>query len=167
MKKILFLCIIALCGFAVQANAQIGVTMHTEGWSNIPPEAQKRGYYFQWSELAQMDDDPALEEVMLFGKDNGHYATYDLFKYYYAVVDNYTKEVEYISPTEYFSEAYSLVLEDRNNDGRSELYITYIKEGTFSTDKRGYALNGERCYERIEWQAPEQTNVQPTKRNRK
>ena len=44
-----------------------------------------------------MDGDDALEEVMLFGRDNGHYPTFDLFKAYYAIVDNYTKEIQYIS----------------------------------------------------------------------
>ncbi len=140
--------------------------MHNEGWDNIPPEAQKGGYYFQRSLLAQMDDDAAMEEVMLFGKDNGHYATFDLFKYYYAVVDNYTKEVEYISPEEYVSEAYSLVVEDRDCNGRSELYITYFKEGTFSTDERGYALRAERCYDRIEWQAPAEESQTGNKKRR-
>lgn len=167
MKKLTYLLTLLLCCSAASLSAQIGVTRHTEGWDNIPPEAHKRSYYFQRSVLAQMDDDAALEEVMLFGKDNGHYATYDLFKYYYAIVDNYTKEVEYISPEEYCSEAYSLVVEDRNNDGISELYITYFKEGTFSTDERGYALRAERCYDRIEWQAPAQTEDQTTKRKRK
>ena len=28
-----------------------------------------------------MDDDTAMEEVMLFGRDNGHYPTFDLFKF--------------------------------------------------------------------------------------
>lgn len=167
MKRTIILLTLLLCCMALPLSAQIGVTMHTEGWSNIPPEAHRSGYYFQRSVLAQMDNDPAFEEVMLFGKDNGHYATYDLFKYYYAIVDNYTKEVEYISPTEYVSEEYTLTVEDRNNDGRSELYITYFKEGTFSTDERGYALRAERCYDRIEWQQPEESIVEPTKRNRR
>ena len=43
-----------------------------------------------------MDDDAAMEEVMLFGRDNGHYPTFDLFKFYYVIVDNYTKEIQYI-----------------------------------------------------------------------
>ena len=35
----------------------------------------KDGFWFQQSVLANMDDDTAMEEVMLFGRDNGHYPT--------------------------------------------------------------------------------------------
>ena len=98
-----------------------------------------------------MDGDDALEEVMLFGRDNGHYPTFDLFKAYYAIVDNYTKEVQYISDEIYVTDKYNLLVEDRNKDGISELYISYFKDGKFSVDEQGYNLRTTRCYDRIEW----------------
>ena len=68
---------------------------------------------------------------MLFGRDNGHYPTFDLFKAYYAIVDNYTKEIQYISDEIYVTDKYNLLVEDRNKDGISELYISYFKDGKF------------------------------------
>ena len=87
-----------------------------------------------------MDDDTAMEEVMLFGRDNGHYPTFDLFKFYYVIVDNYTREIQYISDEIYVTDKYTLTVEDRNNDGISELYIDYFKDGKFTVDERGYNL---------------------------
>ena len=72
-----------------------------------------------------MDDDTAMEEVMLFGRDNGHYPTFDLFKFYYVIVDNYTREIQYISDEIYVTDKYTLTVEDRNNDGISS-YISII-----------------------------------------
>ena len=51
-----------------------------------------------------------LEEVMLFGRDNGHYPPFDLFKAYYAIVDNYTKEIQYISDEIYVTDKYNCLL---------------------------------------------------------
>ncbi len=133
------------------AHAQFRVTAHQEGWDRIPPQAQKDGFWFQQSVLANMDDDAAMEEVMLFGRDNGHYPTFDLFKFYYVIVDNYTKEIQYISDEIYVTDKYALTVEDRNNDGISELYIDYFKDGKFTVDERGYNLRTTRCYDRIEW----------------
>ncbi|MDE6160460.1 MAG: hypothetical protein K2F77_02240 [Muribaculaceae bacterium] len=149
MKKTIMLAAAVASGLC--AHAQFAVTAHQEGWDNIPPQAQKRGFAFQRSVLAQMDDDPALEEVMLFGHDNGHYPTFDLFKMYYAIVDSYTKEVQYISDEIYVTDHYDLTVEDRNADGISELYITYFKDGQFSVDEQGYNLRTVRCHDRIEW----------------
>ena len=107
-----------------------------------------------------MDDDTAMEEVMLFGRDNGHYPTFDLFKFYYVIVDNYTREIQYISDEVYVTDKYTLTVEDRNNDGISELYIDYFKDGKFTVDERGYNLRTTRCYDRIEW-SPESKNIKP------
>lgn len=148
MKKVFYL--LLLLGYGLNLQAQFSVTAHQEGWNNIPPQAQKRGYYMQQSVRVQMDNEAALEEVMLFGHDNGHYPTFDLFKAYYAIVDYYTKEVKYISD-ELVVDHYELIVEDRNNDGISELYISYFKDGKFSVDERGYNLRTVRCYDRIEW----------------
>ena len=148
MKRLIYL-LLALA-FCLSMQAQFKITAHQEGWNNIPPQVQKKGFYFQQSILANMDDDNALEEVMLFGCDNGHYPTFDLFKTYYAIVDNYTKEVEYVSDI-YVTDKFNLTVEDRNNDSISELYITYFKDQKFSVDEQGYNLKAIRCYDRIEW----------------
>jgi hypothetical protein len=142
------------------AHAQFRVTAHQEGWDRIPPQVQKDGFWFQQSVLANMDDDTAMEEVMLFGRDNGHYPTFDLFKFYYVIVDNYTKEIQYISDEIYVTDKYTLTVEDRNNDGISELYIDYFKDGKFTVDERGYNLRTTRCYDRIEW-SPESEKLNP------
>lgn len=153
----------ALVGCTLATVAEIKVTAHREGWDNIPPEALRQGFYFQKSVLAQMDDDPALEEVMLFGRDNGHYPTFDLFKAYYVIVDNYTKEVEYITDGEYVTDRYELVVEDRNNDGIAELYVSYFKDGDFTVDERGNNLRTIRCHDRIEFSH----DTKPTKPSKK
>ncbi|MDB9150252.1 hypothetical protein [Parabacteroides distasonis] len=132
-------------------HAQFSVTAHQEGWDRIPPGAQKDGFWLQQSVLVNMDDDDTLEEVMLFGKDNGHYPQFDLFKFYYVIVDDYTKEIQYISDEVYVTDKYELTVEDRNNDGISELYIHYFKDGKFVVDERGYNLQTVRCHDRIEW----------------
>ena len=54
------------------------------------------------------------------------------------IVDNYTKEIQYISDEIYVTDKYALTVEDRNNDGISELYIDYFKDGKFTVDERGY-----------------------------
>lgn len=155
--RVFALCLLSLliCGVA---EAQFRITAHQEGWDNVPPEAKKDGFWLQRTLLANMDDDPALEEVMLFGRDNGHYPTFDLFKFYYAIVDNYTKEVQYISEQIYVTDKYSLKVEDRDNNGISELYIEYFKDGKFSVDERGYNLRAIRCYDRIEWKGAFDSN---------
>ncbi|WP_321332367.1 hypothetical protein [uncultured Bacteroides sp.] len=154
MRKILYL--LLLLGCSITTQAQFKVSKHQEGWDNIPPQAVKEGFGLQKSILANMDNDPALEEVMLFGRDSGHYPTFDLFKAYYVIVDNYTKEVEYISDDIYITDKYELKVEDRNNDGISELYINYFKDGKFKTNADGYNLETTRCYDCIEWQPDNQ-----------
>ena len=152
VRKLLRLFVLLFLPVCAYAQTDFKVTSHQEGWNNIPPEVIKKGFFFQKSILAQMDNDPALEEVMLFGRDNGHYPTFDLFKFYYAIVDNYSKKVKYVSPDIYITDTYELIVEDRNNDGISELYICYFKDGKFTTDENGYNLQTTRCYDRIEWQ---------------
>lgn len=147
MKKMLIVCGLSL--LCAAAGAQFRVTAHQEGWEKYPPEVVRRGYGPQKSVLAQMDDDPQLEEVVLFGHDNGHWPEFDLFKAYYAIVDTYTREVEFISD-EYVTDVYNLSVEDRNMDGRSELYYYYIKEGSFGVDERGYNKRSVYCYDRVE-----------------
>ena len=141
--------VIPLLLISMNLPAQIKVTAHQEGWDNIPPKAQLRGYSFQKSILAQMDDDPQMEEVILFGHDNGHWPEFDLFKFYVAVVGNYDKQVKFISD-EFITEKYNLLVEDRNCDGKSEIYIRYIKDGSFSVDERGYYMQAQWCYDRME-----------------
>lgn len=132
-------------------HAQFEETAYREGWDNVPPEVQKKGFWLQKTILTNMDDDEALEEVMLFGRDVGHYPQFDLFEVYYAIVDYYTKEVQYLSDKTYYTTSMDLVVEDRNKDGRSELYRKYFKDKKFSVDERGYNLSVTWCYDRIEW----------------
>lgn len=87
-------------------------------------------------------------------------STFDLFKFYYVIVDNYTREIQYISDEIYVADKYALTVEDRNNDGISELYINYFKDGKFTVDERGYNLRTTRCYDRIEW-SPESKKIKP------
>ena len=110
MRKLIIL--LSALVYVIHAQAQFSVTAHQEGWDNIPPQVQKPGFSFQQSVFANMDGDDALEEVMLFGRDNGHYPTFDLFKAYYAIVDNYTKEIQYISDEIYVTDKYNLLVED-------------------------------------------------------
>ena len=67
------------------------------------------------------------------------------------IVDNYTREIQYISDEVYVTDKYTLTVEDRNNDRILELYIDYFKDGKFTVDERGYNLRTIRCYDRIEW----------------
>ena len=149
MRKLIIL--LSALVYVIHAQAQFSVTAHQEGCDNIPPQVQKPGFSFQQSVFANMDGDDALEEVMLFGRANGHDHTCTLFKASNAIVDNSTKEVQYISDEIYVTDKYNLLVEDRNKDGISELYISYFKDGKFSVDEQGYNLRTTRCYDRIEW----------------
>mgnify|MGYP000737881780 CR=1 FL=1 len=149
MRKLIIL--LSALVYVIHAQAQFSVTAHQEGWNNIPPQVQKPGFSFQQSVLANMDGDDALEEVMLFGRDNGHYPTFDLFKAYYAIVDNYTGHITCRHKGGGSKRAYRLIDFLRNKDGISELYISYFKDGKFSVDEQGYNLRTTRCYDRIEW----------------
>jgi len=97
-----------------------------------------------------MDDSPALQDVLLFSSDNGHYPYFDLFKIYYVVIDNYSKEIKYTSDIVISTER-DLILEDRNKDGKFELYRKYFRDGKFSVDNEGNKLSVEWIYECIEW----------------
>jgi len=134
-----------------KASPQFKVTLHREGYDKIPPEVQKNGFWFQKSVLVNMDNDNIPDDVMLFGRDLGHYPTFDLFEVYYAIVDSYTLEVKYLSTDTYITDSMDLIVEDRNNDGKYELYQKYFKDKSYSTDSRGYNLKVSRCYDRIEW----------------
>ncbi len=142
--------VLLLCGGILATMAQIKVTAHQEGWEDIPPAAVRKGFSLQQQVLAFVDDEPGMEAVLIFGHDNGHYPTFDLFKLYYCIVDYYSKEVKYMSDV-YVNDTYDMKVEDRNQDGRSEVYVSYFKGGKFTTDKRGYNLKTVRCYDRIEW----------------
>ena len=136
-------------------SAQIRVTSHQVGWESIPPQAQKAGYSLQKSVTAQIDNDAQLEEILLFGHDNGHWPEFDLFKFYVAVVGSYDKQVKYISD-ELVCDNYNLLIQDRNLDGKSEIYINYIQMDTFKVDSRGYNMSAVRCTDRIEFAKEEE-----------
>lgn len=159
MRKLICTTWALLC-LSVTASAQFTVTAHQEGWEDTPPEAVRKGFYLQKTILADMDAQPGMEEVLVFGHDNGHYPTFDLFKVYYAIVDHYSKEVKYMSDV-YVNDTYYVKVEDRNADGLSEVYISYFKDGEFSVDKRGYNLKTTRCYDRIEYTPDNHKNKKP------
>lgn len=148
MKTKLFL-LAAFLFSCISASAQFGVTEHREGWDEIPAAAMRGGYYFQWSELAQMDADGQYEDVLLIGKDNGHWPEFDLFKFYVVIVGHYDKKIKYMSD-EMVTDKYNLLVEDRDNDGMCEVYVSYIKDGSFKVDERGYHMQAVRCFDRIE-----------------
>ncbi|MCD7978356.1 MAG: hypothetical protein LUG51_14860 [Tannerellaceae bacterium] len=154
MKKIFFLVI--LLSFSLQGWCQYTVSP-AKTWDRYPPEVQKPGFGPHASQLVQMDDSPALEEVILFSAHNGHYPYFDLFKNYYVIIDHYSKEVKYISDITISTER-DLRLEDRNQDGKYELYRTYFQDGKFSTDEFGNKLSVTWVYDRIEWQNKEFKN---------
>jgi chitinase len=154
MKKILFL--FFFLGCFTQAWSQYQ-TSEARTWDRFPPEAQERGFGVNKSQLLQMDNDPALEEVFLFAADNGHYPYFDLFKVYYVIVDYYTKELKYKSEI-LISTKRELVLEDRNNDGIYELYRSYFRDGKFSVDANGNNLSVRWLYDRVEWNGKKITN---------
>ena len=147
MKKTIFL-LLLFC-LTTKGWSQYQVS-EPRTWDRIPPEVQKRGFGVNKSQLVQMDDDAALEDVILFSSDNGHYPYFDLFKQYYVIIDNYTKEVKYVSDV-FISTERELILEDRNNDGKFELYRRYFKDGKFSVDEFGDKLSVTWVYDKIEW----------------
>jgi hypothetical protein len=123
-------------------------TSEARTWAKYPPEVQLKGFGLNKSLLIQMDNDPQLEEVFLFSSDNGHYPYFDLFKVYYAIVDYYTKKVECQSNI-VLSTKRDLILEDRNNDGKFELYRSYFRDGEFTVDKYGNNLSTTWVYDCI------------------
>jgi chitinase len=115
-----------------------------------PPEAQKRGFGLHKSETAQMDDDPVPETVLLFSAHNGHYPYFDLFRNYYVIIDRYTGKIKYMSDVVVSTDR-EITLEDRNHDGKYELYRRYFKDGKFSTDEKGNKLSVTWMYDTIEF----------------
>ncbi|MEL7585854.1 MAG: glycoside hydrolase family 18 protein [Prolixibacteraceae bacterium] len=147
MKKLFT--IVLLFSVSVLAWGQYRTSL-PRTWDDYPPELQKPGFGVHKSELIQMDDSPILEKVLLFSAHNGHYPYFDLFKNYYVVIDNYSKQVKYISDVTISTER-DLQLEDRDNDGKYELYRKYFKDGKFSVDKEGNHLKVVWYYDNIEF----------------
>jgi chitinase len=148
MKQTVIIGLILLICASAKAQEQYTVSPQRT-WEHYPPEAQKRGFGLHQSQTAQMDGDGAPEVVLLFSAHNGHYPYFDLFKNYYVIIDHYTKEIKYTSDVVVSTER-EIVLEDRNGDGRFELYRRYFKDGKFSTDKKGNNLSVTWVYDTIE-----------------
>jgi chitinase len=146
-KTIICLCFL-LCAFA-KAQGQF-VASEPRTWDQYPPEAQKQGFGLHKSETAQMDDDPAPETVLLFSAHNGHYPYFDLFRNYYVIIDRYTGQIKYMSDVVVSTDR-EITLEDRNHDGKYELYRRYFKDGKFSTDEKGNKLSVTWMYDTIEF----------------
>ncbi|MDH6358886.1 hypothetical protein [Parabacteroides sp. PF5-9] len=147
MKRTILLLLFTTCCMSAWSQFQVS-TART--WERFPPEAQERGFGIHTSQIVQMDNDQALEEVILFASDNGHYPYFDLFKSYYVIIDYYTKELKYKSDIT-ISDRRELVLEDRNSDGIYELYRAYFQDGKFSVDENGNNLKTTWVYDCIEW----------------
>lgn len=160
MKHILLI-ILFLFAAPLQSWSQQYNVSAQRTWDKYPPEAQERGFGLYASRLVQMDDDPQLEEVMLFSAHNGHYPYFDLFKNYYVIIDNYTKTIKYKSGI-VISTRREIVLEDRNNDGKFELYRSYFLDGKFSVDEFGNNLKTTWVYDYIEWNESEK-NIRKNK----
>lgn len=143
--------IVMVAGIFVQAKSQYGVSV-PRSWDRYPLEVQDTGFRLHSSQMEQMDDSPALEEIILFSAHNGHYPYFDLFRNYYVIIDYYTKEIKYKSDIVISTER-KITLEDRNNDGKFELYRSYFKEGKFTVDDFGNNLNTEWVYDCIEWKS--------------
>lgn len=147
MKKILLIILLAVIVAPIWGQYQVS---KTRTWDKFPPEVQEQGFGVHASQLIQMDNDSALEEVFLFSRDKGHYPYFDIFRVYYVIVDYYTKEVKYKSGIVLTTER-ELKLEDRNQDGIYELYRTYFLDGKFSVDKEGNHLQTTWAYDCIEY----------------
>ncbi len=146
MKKIVYT-LLLLVG-AVSAWSQYQATP-ARTWDKFPPEVQERGFGLHTSQRVQMDDEAGFEEVMLFCADNGHYPYFDIFRQYVVVADYYTKEVKYKSDIVRSTERI-LVVEDRNGDGKYEVYRKYFQNGDFTVDKKGNNLQVTWVYDSIE-----------------
>lgn len=148
MKKLLLsACLLLACIVQAYGQYQAG---YARTWDRYPPEAQERGFGLYASKTVQMDNDPALEEVFLFSSDNGHYPYFDIFRIYYVVVDYYSKEIKYKSNTVRATER-MLTLEDRNQDGKYELYRKYFLDDKFSVDEYGNNLKVTWAYDCIQY----------------
>lgn len=151
MKKLLLLSLLFFSSACVMAQFKVSTP---RSWNRFPPEVQKPGFGVVTSQVVKMDDGKEDVEVFLFSSDNGHYPSFDIFKCYYAIIGNYSKEVKFTSDVT-LTTTRELNLEDRNNDGIFELYRRYMKDGKFSVDENGDKLRAEWVYDRIEWSSPD------------
>ena len=126
--------------------------------SNIPQEAIRQGFGVQRVLHASMDADPAAEEVIVFGHDNGHWPEFDLFKSYVAVIDTRTREVKHITD-EFVTDRYNLTVADRDGDGYDELYYSQIDMAGFTTEPEGYNPHIQYQYRKICFQ-PDKAKAQ-------
>lgn len=148
MRRLLF-CFAALL-LSYTGWGQFATTSLPKTWDQYPSGIQKRGFGLHASQLVQMDSDPGLEDVLLFSAHNGHYPYFDLFKNYYVILDHYSKEVQYTSSVTISTER-DILLEDRDKDGKYELYREYFKDDAFTVDEEGNHLDVEWFYDTIEF----------------
>ena len=128
---------------------------------NVPQEALRKGYGVQKTVYAAMDADPAAEEVLVFGHDNGHWPEFDLFKSYVAVIDSRTREIKYLSD-EFVTERYNIKVADLDGDGFDELYYRCIDMDRFATAPDGYNPQFDYLYRKVSLQ-PEPSPAAPRK----
>ena len=149
MNPKLYLLVILSC-LCASVKAQYH-TSEPRQWADYPPDVQQPGFSLHKQVRAQLDATPEEEVVLLFTRDNGHYPYFDLFRRYYVVIGYYSKTVLHVSDVT-LSTQRDLVVEDRNNDGRYEIYRKYIQDGKFEVDSEGNNLKAVWLYDTIEWQ---------------
>lgn len=129
---------------------QFATTSLPRTWEDYPPGIMEEGFELHSSQLVQMDGDPALEEVLLFSALKSEYQDQGASEIYYVILDHYSKEIQYKSKI-VVSNALDIQLEDRNRDGKYELYRKYIKDGKFKLDRKGNLVEGIWFHDSIEF----------------
>ena len=125
----------------------------------------RNGFHVQKTSFAQLDADPASEQVILFGHDNGHWPEFDLFKAYIAVVDTRSRAVEFLSD-EFVTDRYNLTVEDRDGDGIEEFYYYFIDMDSFQTAPDGYSPSWKYEYRRGDLVPPAKQAVQKPRKEK-
>ncbi len=145
--------------FSKTDHGMLYITSHNSLWrvrvplnTNHPAEAGRRGFWAHKMELAQMDSDEAPERVILFAADNGHYPEFDIFKQYYAVVDDATGQVQHLSDV-VLSTKRDIVLEEAG--AVKKLVMEHFEDGKFEVDEKGENLKTKWARKVIELAEPE------------
>lgn len=107
----------------------------------------EKGFWYQKSVEIQMDTTPEKENILLYGRDVGHYPEFDLFEYYYVIC----REDVLWKSSKFRSNEMEIRTDDRNADGVFELNIRYFKDSKFQTDQRGWNLQADWNQDVVEW----------------
>jgi hypothetical protein len=141
---------VSLCGFFIHGWAQYQVTKTRNWQEEYPPGIQKRGFELHDTQFAQIDEEPGVERILLFTAIHEQYLFYNIYRNYYVILDDYTEKVKYISDITLTKEN-ELMIDDRNYDGRYEIYRTYFKDKKYKIDAQGYIISYSWIHDRIQW----------------